>query len=383
MTQKLVIITEIIAPYRIPVFNALAQRPKIDLHIIFLAENDPTLRQWRIYKEEIQFAYTVLPSSRMRIFKYKLLLNRRVNLTLNRLQPDVLLCGGYNYLASWSAAYWAKAHAVSFLLWTESTAFDQRDHHPFVEFAKKKFLNLCTAFVVPGKSSQHYLQQLGIEERRITTAPNAIDIALFARQAEQARAAESPVRSRHALPPRYFLYVGRLLRAKGIFDLLDAYSQLSSEIRSRIGLVFVGDGSDRRELLARTEKIAPGKIQVIGFTHREELAEIYALAECLIFPTHTDPWGLVVNEAMACGLPVIATNVAGCTLDLVHDGINGVVIPPGDPTRLAAAMQNLISDDARRNEMAHKSRELIDAYSPAVWAQGVVEAVNRARHPQS
>ena len=105
MTAKLVILTEIIAPYRIPVFNALAHRPEIDLHVVFLSENDPSLRQWRIYKDEIRFQYEVLPSWRQRLGRYNILLNRGVQSTLNRIKPEVILCGGYNYLASWTAAH--------------------------------------------------------------------------------------------------------------------------------------------------------------------------------------------------------------------------------------------------------------------------------------
>src|SRR5580658_7913764 len=90
LSSKLVIITEIIAPYRIPVFNALAQRPEIDLHVLFLSENDPTLRQWRVYKDEIKFHYDVLPSWRRRLFGYNMLFNRGVRSALSRLKPDVV-----------------------------------------------------------------------------------------------------------------------------------------------------------------------------------------------------------------------------------------------------------------------------------------------------
>ena len=382
MIPKLVIVTEIIAPYRIPIFNALAQRPEVDLRVVFLSENDPTLRQWLVYKDEIRFRYDVLPSWRQRLGRYNLLLNRGVHSTLNRIDPDVVLCGGYNYLASWSAAYWAREHRVPFLLWTESTLFDRRRGYPLVEFMKKRFLNLCSAFVVPGRSSLNYLKDLGVAERRIITAPNAVDTALFSQLAQAARRDESQVRARHRLPWRYFLYVGRLVKAKGVFDLLDAYSRLKAEIRSAIGLVFVGIGSDYAALVDRASKIAPGQIHVPGFVHRDELAAFYALADGLIFPTHSDPWGLVVNEAMACGLPVIATSVAGCVLDLVQDGWNGFVVPPRDPARLAAAMENLAPDSRRRTEMGRNSRERIEAYSPASWAQGMLEAVNSACRPQ-
>jgi glycosyltransferase involved in cell wall biosynthesis len=375
VTTKLVIVTEIIAPYRIPVFNALAQRPEIDLQVIFLSENDPTLRQWRVYKDEIQFRYDVLPSWRQRFGRYNLLINRRAQSALSSARPDVVMCGGYNYLASWSAARWAKKHGVPLLLWSESTAFDWRRSYPLIEFMKRGFLRLCAAFVVPGKSSETYLQELGVAAQQIFTAPNAVDVPLFSRLAEAARGNESQVRARHNLPPRYFLYAGRLVQAKGVFDLLEAYAQLDAEIRSRIGLVFVGDGSDCVGLVEQASKISPGTIQFLGFVHREELAGIYALADAFIFPTHSDPWGLVVNEAMACNLPVVVTNVAGCALDLVQNGWNGFVISPRDVPQLTFAMSHLAENSERRREMGCRSRERIEASSPAAWAAGVVEAV--------
>jgi glycosyltransferase involved in cell wall biosynthesis len=381
---KLVIITEIIAPYRIPVLNALAESPEIDLEVVFLSENDPTLRQWKVYKDEIKFRHHVLPSWRQRIGGYNLLLNRGVHSTLSRIKPDVVLCGGYNYLASWSAARWAKSHRVPLLLWSESTAWDRRRGYRLVEFMKARFLKRCAAFVVPGRSSLNYLTELGIEEQRIFTAPNAVDTALFSKLAEAARGDESQVRARHRLPSRYFLCVGRLVRDKGVFELLDAYAQLDAGLRSNVGLVFAGSGSDDRELAERAAKIAPGTIRFLGFVHREQLPEVYALAEALVFPTHSDPWGLVVNEAMACGLPVIATTVAGCTLDLVQDGWNGFVVPPGDVRQLALAMAALAEDSEQRIKMGRRSRERIAAYSPAAWAHGMLEAVHASRqlYPQ-
>jgi 1,2-diacylglycerol 3-alpha-glucosyltransferase len=375
LIPKLVIVTEIIAPYRIPVFNALAQRPELDLHVIFLSENDPGLRQWRVYKDEIKFQYHVLPSWRQRLGRYNILINRGVLSALNQIRPDVVLCGGYNYLASWEVAYWARARRVPSLLWSESTPLDKRQGHRLVEFLKTRFLRLCRAFVVPGKSSLKYLMDLGIPDHRIFTAPNAVDSRLFSISAEEARRNQLQVRSRRSLPLRYFLYVGRLVKTKGVFELVEAYAQMDPEIRAQVSLVFVGDGADRSELMERASRIALGAIQFPGFIHREGLTEFYALAEALIFPTHSDTWGLVVNEAMACGLPLIVTNVAGCVADLVQDGWNGFVVPPRDPSQLSARMVRLAQDSALRAQMASRSRERIEAYSPAAWADGLVKAV--------
>jgi len=375
LIPRLVIVTEIIAPYRIPVFNALANRRELDLHVVFLSETDPSVREWLIYKNEIHFNYDVLPSWRRRLGKYNVLINRQVCSTLNRIRPDAVLCGGYSYLTSWQAAYWARTHRVPLLLWSESTALDKRQRHRPVEFLKAQFLHMCRAFIVPGISSYKYLQDFGIPDQRIFTAPNAVDITLFSTSVNDARRNQMQVRARCSLPLRYFLYVGRLVKTKGVFELLEAYAQIDTKIRAKVGLVFVGDGEDRAELTERASRIVSGTIQFTGFVHREGLSDFYALADALIFPTHSDTWGLVVNEAMSCGAPVIVTSVAGCVADLVQDGWNGFVISPQDRTQLAAAMARLASDSELRTEMGSRSRSRIEAYSPEAWAAGLVHAV--------
>jgi glycosyltransferase involved in cell wall biosynthesis len=105
------------------------------------------------------------------------------------------------------------------------------------------------------------------------------------------------------------------------------------------------------------------------------LAAYYALADVFVFPTHTDPWGLVVNEAMACGLPVISSGAAGCAADLVESGWNGRVVSPGDVEQLAAAMAELAGDNELRSLMGQRSRERIELYSPEACAAGMASAM--------
>ena len=371
MKRRLVVITEIIAPYRIPVFNALAGREEIDLHVIFLAETDSSMRQWRIYSDEIRFSYEVLPSWRTRLGRYNILVNHNVGSALSDAHPDVILCGGYNYLASWQAVRWAKRNHVPFLLWSESTGSDRRSQHALVESLKQTFLRNCDGFVVPGKSAREYVQQMGAADQNVFVAPNAVDIAVFG-NSESARARAPRLRGELGLPDRYFLYVGRLVKEKGLLDLLAAYQQLTPELREQVGLVIAGDGPLRADLEALARSIFPGAIHFAGFVHRDELVNYYSLAECLVFPTHTDPWGLVVNEAMACGLPVICTTVAGCAADLVKTG--GRVVTPGDVAQMSFAMQEIACDSSLRERMAQDNRSLIQNFSPEACAAGIANA---------
>lgn len=374
MKRRVAIITEIIAPYRVPVFNALARTSSIDPHVIFLSENDPSLRDWRVCTEEIRFSYDVLPSWRRRVAGYNFLLNWGMERQLRRISPDILICGGYNYVGSWQAARWCTNNGVPLVLWAESTDRDNRRGYAPVEFLKRYFVTRCDGCVAAGQSTVEYLVSLGVPEHAIIRAPDAVDNDYFTRRSELVRREAARYRAMYKLPERYFLYVGRLIRAKGIFDLLDAYAGLAPELRSEIALVVAGDGRSRAELERRAEAIHPGRVHFAGFLQREDLAPVYALADMLVFPTHSDPWGLVVNEGMAAGLPVITTTAAGCAADLVSNHRNGLVIPPGDRKKLAAAMSLLAYSPELRKRFGACSSEKIKKNSPEACAQGLAEA---------
>jgi glycosyltransferase involved in cell wall biosynthesis len=372
--MKLVILTEIISPYRIPVFNALARQKDIQLHVVFLADTDPTQREWMVYKSEIQFSYQVLPSWRRRYWKRNILLNRGLISALEQIAPEVILCGGYNYIASWQAMAWARKRHVPFLAWMESTANDKRGRHALVEFLKRRFISNCSAFVVPGKSSTAYVRDFNVPLENIFVAPNAVDIDFFSRRAEQSRREAISHRQRFQLPNRFFLYVGRLVEEKGVFDLLAAYGNLAQELRSEIGMVFVGNGRAKSALTAQAARMGCAMVKFAGFVQKEELPCYYALAEACILPTYTDTWGLVVNEAMACGLPVIVTSAAGCAQDLVEENWNGLLVRSRRPDELAAALEMIANNPELRWSMGQRSRERIMQYSPQSCAGGIAEA---------
>lgn len=379
MSRRLVIITEIISPYRIPLFNCLAVHPEVDLHVIFLAETDPVLRQWSVHKSDIKFSYEVLPSWRIRIGRANVLINRRVIRALKKSRPAFILCGGYNYPASWQALFWARGNDVPFALWSESNALDMRSGSAFVESLKNSFLHRCDCFAVPGQAAADYLLSLGTDPGLIYTAVNAVDNAFFLKIAQRSRDTSAQLRSELDLPDRYFLFAGRLVREKGVFELLTAYATLDETLRRQIGLVFAGDGPSRHQLEREASKIAGGMIRFVGFAQRDRLAVYYSLAEMLVLPTYTDTWGLVVNEAMACGLPIIVTSVAGCARDLVDDQWNGRVIPSKDVPSLVSAMTEMALSQEKVACMGKNSLKRIGRFTPEAWSMGILKMVSGER----
>jgi glycosyltransferase involved in cell wall biosynthesis len=300
-----------------------------------------------------------------------LLLNVGLATSLKIFSPSAIICGGYNYAASWQALRWARRHKIRFVLWSESNQQDARGRYKPIELLKEQFLRGCDGFVVPGKSASAYLRSFAVEPKRISTAPNAVDNDYFAAQAAKVKSQSNAFRAKLRLPPRYILFVGRLVREKGVLDLLEAYAKLESGLRSRVGLVFAGDGDAREDLAARAIAINAGEICFTGFSQREELAGLYALADALVLPTYSDTWGLVVNEAMACSLPVIVSDVAGCVPDLVEDGWNGFVVPSRNVERLTVTIDSILRQPELSRQMRRNSFDRIRAYSPEACAEGL------------
>jgi glycosyltransferase involved in cell wall biosynthesis len=216
---------------------------------------------------------------------------------------------------------------------------------------------------------------MGVPAELIHTAPNAVDNRKFADLARSVREREAQCRTELGLPPRYFVYAGRVTREKGVFQLLEAYTRLDPELRSEVGLVLVGEETDKNKLMQDAAKTYPGTVVFPGFVQRDQLAAFYALAEVLVFPTLSDTWGLVVNEAMACGLPIVASDVAGCVADLVQDGENGYVIPVANVGKLAEAMAAFARDPQLASRMGRHSARLIEGFSPDCCAAGLAAAV--------
>ena len=183
---------------------------------------------------------------------------------------DLIICGGYNYVASWRALSWARDNDIPFLLWVESTARDQRYNSIRIEALKRKFIQQCTALIVPGRASLEYVRQYCIAAQQIFVAPNAVDTHFFARHAEKVRHDPDTHRKILDVPARFFLFAGRLVPEKGIFDLLEAYAMLSPEFRQQVALVLVGDGPSRAEIIRRAAAIKCGLVKIDGFAQREQ-----------------------------------------------------------------------------------------------------------------
>jgi glycosyltransferase involved in cell wall biosynthesis len=372
---KTAILTEIISPYRIPAFNCLAANPQIDLQVLFFSETEAR-RKWRVAKEKILFAYQVLEGFIVRwgFQNHPIFLNPTILIKLLRENYDCIIVSGYAHPTVWLTLIYARLFGKRCLIWSESTAKDQRSQNAIKEWFKHFLVRQASGYIVPGKAQFNYLVELGASSDRIWIAPNSVDSHFFAESARKLKSQKDQIKHELKLQGEVVLYVGRLLDEKGIPDLLNAFAKLDQEL-NLVHLVLVGDGSKQDKYVQECHDRNLKNTIFTGFQDQELLPKYYAIADIFAFPTHSDPWGLVLNEAMESGLPIVCSDAAGASSSLIEPNSNGFVYPAGDVAALTKLLATLVHDPELRRKMGERSSEIIRNYTPEEMAQGIAEAI--------
>jgi glycosyltransferase involved in cell wall biosynthesis len=203
-----------------------------------------------------------------------------------------------------------------------------------------------------------------------------IDAAHYQLGSAHGKEGRDGLRKRLGLKGVTFVYVGRLWWGKGLDPLLDAYGAVQRRSNREVSLLIVGDGPQEAQLQSRCEAEGLRNVAFCGFQQRNQLPAYYAAADALVFPTLGDPWGLVVEEAMACGLPVIVSTSAGEIRSRMTDKQEGLLVPPGDVLALQRAMEEMVSDPALRKRMSGAAARRVTGQCPDRFAAGLEEIVS-------
>ncbi len=291
----------------------------------------------------------------------------RVWAALTRLRPRRLIVSGWCDAAAWSAWLWGRTHEVPMVLWCESNAFDHR-RRGWREQIKRQYVRRFGAAHTYGQSSRQYLVDLGFPTDRIFTGRAVVDTRLF-RPALVPR----PMGSRRTL-----LFVGRLAPEKNLAVALEALSRIPQDARNpRLVLRVAGSGPLESQLRSTVARLGLEPFVHFGGPATQlELPAIYSSADALVLPSTSEPWGLVVNEAMCCGIPAIVSSRCGCAADLVTPA-TGWAFEPHDAARLAAIFEEIASMPRRTLAgMGDAARRLAVRYSPERGASAILECLN-------
>lgn len=297
---------------------------------------------------------------------------------LQQQSPDALAICGYRNPIMAAALLWSRWRGKVAVFMSESKK-DDFHRARLKERVKSLILRGFGAALAGGLPQQAYLRELGLPADKIFTGYDVVDNQHFQVQADRVRRQAGGWRDALGLPATYFLTVCRLVPKKNLPGLLEAYRLYRQISPSEPwGLVIVGSGPQEAELRHRAAHLEG--VHFPGFKQYDELPAYYGLAHSFILASsHAEQWGLVVNEAMAAGLPVLVSRACGCASDLVEEGVNGFTFDPVDTAGLAALMTRMASGSLNLAALGQASRGIIARWSPEVYAENLLRAIDAGR----
>ena len=226
-----------------------------------------------------------------------------------------------------------------------------------------------SAVIAHGKKHYKYFRKLGLAKEKIFVTGSVSWITPTKKDYEMAEMLSNKFKGRK------ILYVGGLVERKGVKYLIEAFAKLVKE-NGDLHLWIVGDGPEKDPLIDLVKRLGlEGKITFFGWIDHSRVAPFYLAADVFVLPSWNEPWGLVINEAMSVGKPVITTYEVGSCLDLVKDGINGFIVPPKNSTALYNAMKKIISSESLTKDMGEKSLKIVKSYTYERMALGFLRAI--------
>lgn len=370
--------------YQVPWFQGLAARSDLELKVYFALLPDPAQQgvgfgvpfSWDIPMLE-GYAWEVLKNRRARPELGRFFGSSTPGIfhALRRDRPDAVIINGWNAWPLLQALWACERLGIPHLGRGDSNALRARP--AWVRLIHRGLLSRFDAFLAIGKANKAFYLSNGVDDSRIFLTPHFVDNARFGNAARALFHDRARLRSEWGIPETAvcFLFAGKLEPKKRVLDLVRAMADIGSDPQPA-HLLVVGTGVllEEAEALAARERV---QASFAGFLNQTELPKAYAVADCLVLPSdYGETWGLVVNEAMACGLPVVVSDRVGCGPDLVEDGITGIVFPFGDVEALAGALRSFTENVAVLREMGERARARVADYSVERVVEGTAQAVH-------
>jgi glycosyltransferase involved in cell wall biosynthesis len=376
MSRTALVITNIPTPYRLPLFGELSRQLTAcgwRLKVVFAATGYAR-RQWVVDLEKCGFDFEVLHSRPFLIggrdsasFSYP-----GINALLRREHPDVIVVVGYSMA---TMKLWLRSlfRPTPYVIWS-GTIDNVHDPVSWLRTWQRRVLvSRARGFVAYGSRAKAYLTRLGAPADRVHIAINTVDTEFFVREA---------TRLRTGPPGPEFLYIGNLTEGKRVDLLLKAFARVAST-RPAVHLRLVGDGPMRPALekMCRDAGIE-SQVSFEGFRQRADIPSYLARAAGFLFPSQYDVWGLVLVEAMAAGLPCVASIHSGATADLIREGVTGYAVEFENVDSVAEKLARLLDYPDEARQMGAAARDFIQEHvSLRVSAAGFVRAIVTAAGP--
>lgn len=373
-TKKVLLITNIPTPYRIPLFNELNSQLDgngIKLKVVFGALTYAR-RKWAIDMSECKFDHVVLPSKSIRYANYEKSSFTYSGLyqIVSEFNPSAIITNGFSIATTklWLRRWFA---STPYIIWSGDIYQDKKPDSLLRKVHRKLLIARASGFIAYGSKAKQYLVSLGADTQDVRIGINTVDTQFYTRKSVEVRNNIG----RHNTK-KHLLYVGHLSPRKNVLALLKI-AQNFSKARSDFILDIVGDGED----LVQLEKYVLGNqlaefVKFHGFKQKTDIALSMAQADCFLFQTDFDIWGLVLVEAMAAGLACIASIHAGATQDLIKDGVTGFAMDFSETARVAKKIDWLLENPHLAKQIGQNASRFVDQHiSLEKAASGFVETI--------
>ncbi len=376
--MRVALVTNILTPYRVPVFRALADTPGWQLRVLVSAESEFD-RSWQVDAGGLDVERVPGVSWVRRGATRHLPLG--LFAALRRFAPDVVVSGelGARTLLAW---LYCALRGARLVVWSYPTRFDEPRPGGLRGALARFLLRRACCVIGMGQEARLALRERGVPAERIFDAPNACDHegCLKALASLDRETTDRALRAGLGCRERVALFVGRLIPSKGLDRLIDAWNRVPSNVRDDWTLLFVGSGPVEPALYRARDVHRPGEIVHVPALQPGEVIELYAAADFVVLPSLHEPWGLVVNEASLCGVPVLCSIRAGCAADMLRPGENGWLFDPTDADDFANALNEALTC-GRREQLGADARRSAERFRPEVMAEGMRRAIRCADLP--
>jgi len=291
---------------------------------------------------------------------------------------DALWIHGYAHAVNLIAAAAAVSKGIPVFVRSETHLGLQRTgwKRGLRDFVLRHAYRHLAGFLAIGSGNKAYYKSLGAPEDRIFDVPYTVDNARFGAQAKLDAEARAALLAGLGLDPSHpvIIYASKFMRRKHPDHLIEAFARIRAE-GLQANLLMVGAGELDAELRQRVQSLKLDKVAFPGFANQQALPRLFGASDIFVLPSENEPWGLIVNEAMAAGLPVVVSEEIGCTADLVINGRSGIKFPCGDINALTAALRELTADPAKRRHMAQGAKDVIAQWSYEQCRHGVLRSL--------
>jgi glycosyltransferase involved in cell wall biosynthesis len=387
MPSRLAIIASHVIQYQDPFFRLLAAEPADDLTVIFCSSAGARSYHDREMGANVRWDLDLLQGYKhkfLRNFGYGTGYTRLINpgivheIVTGRYDAVVFMLGWGSISALMGIMACRGSDTPAFLFGDSSYPPKENNLRSRLRAAFLRIVfALVSGFMTSGVLNAEYYAHYGASRDKFFLLPWAVDNERFARAGEMSARENELLRNKYDIGQDkvVFLYSAKLLPRKDPLTLLRAYQQMAQ--RDRASLIFVGEGELRGELesYTRENKLEDG-VRFAGFVNQADLPKLYAMADVFVLPSLYEPRGAVINEAMACGLPLIVTDRCGSIGDIVREGENTLIYPAGDAGVLSRHMDAMAEDTALRQRMAERSLEIIAGWDYGKGVEGILNMLS-------